>query len=160
MAFGTGHHQTTTMMMEYILEEDFLGKTILDMGCGTGILAILAEKRGAKNVIAIDYDIVCFESTMENAKLNQVSHIQALCGSKEDIPDIKFDVILANINRNILLDQIGRYAEALNVGGQLFMSGFYKEDIPLIEAECNLFDVNLVSHKCMNNWVCVKFLKH
>ena len=104
MAFGTGHHQTTTMVMQYILAADLKGKNILDMGCGTGILAILAAKLGAKSLMAIDYDDICYESTIENATLNQVGNLKALCGSKEVIPNDEYDVIFANINRNILLD--------------------------------------------------------
>lgn len=108
MAFGTGHHQTTTMVMQYILAADLKDKNILDMGCGTGILAILAAKLGAKSLMAIDYDDICYESTVENAALNQVDNLKALCGSKEVIPNEEYDVIFANINRNILLDQIDR----------------------------------------------------
>lgn len=159
MAFGTGHHQTTTMMMEFILEEDFVGKDILDMGCGTGILAILAEKCGAKDLLAIDYDQVCYDSTIENILLNKSKNIQALCGSKEVIPDKKFDIILANINRNILIDQIGRYSKVLANEGLLFMSGFYQEDIPLITAEAAKYNLNYSLHKLMDKWVAVKFVK-
>jgi len=159
MAFGTGHHQTTTMMMQYILEDDFEGKVVLDMGCGTGILAILAEKRGAADLLAIDYDHVCFESTKENTQLNNCKRIEALCGSKEVIPDKSFDVILANINRNILLDQIQRYSEVLKDEGILLMSGFYQEDIPLIEAESKLYNLTFSDFKSLNNWVSVKFVK-
>ncbi|RYE24702.1 MAG: 50S ribosomal protein L11 methyltransferase, partial [Sphingobacteriaceae bacterium] len=100
MAFGTGHHQTTSMMMDFILNTVFTGKKTLDMGCGTGILAILAAKKGATEITAIDYDPVCCESTIENAALNQVENMRILCGSKEVIPEEQFDIILANINRN------------------------------------------------------------
>lgn len=159
MAFGTGHHQTTTLMMEYILEEDFKGKTILDMGCGTGILAILSEKVGAGDIVAIDYDPVCFESTLENLQLNRCVNITALCGSKEVIPERKFQVILANINRNILIDQLERYSEVLCFEGQLFMSGFYLEDLPLIQSSANSYNLSYRSHKLLDNWVSVKFVK-
>ncbi|MGY0041410.1 50S ribosomal protein L11 methyltransferase [Pedobacter sp. NJ-S-72] len=106
MAFGTGHHQTTTMMMQYILETDVAGKHMLDMGCGTGILAILAAKKGAGELVAIDNDDVCYLSAIENSALNDIHNITALCGGKEIIPAHAYDIILANINRNILLDQI------------------------------------------------------
>ena len=159
MAFGTGHHQTTTMMMQYILEGNFDGKTVLDMGCGTGILAILAEKRGASDLTAIDFDPVCFDSTKENTHLNNCKNIAALCGSKEVIPNKEFDVILANINRNILLDQIHRYSEVLKGGGSLLMSGFYEEDIPMISEEAKRHGLVLDNFKSLNNWVSVKFVK-
>lgn len=120
MAFGTGHHQTTTMMMQYILETDYTGKHVLDMGCGTGILAILAAKKGAEELVAIDNDDVCYLSTIENSALNNIHNITALCGGKETIPVRAYDIILANINRNILLDQIPVYAGVLKSGGEIF----------------------------------------
>src|SRR5690554_1313337 len=109
MSFGTGHHQTTSMMLSYILEGDFKGKRVLDMGCGTGILAILARKRGAANVLAVDYDEVCVASVEENKVLNSVDQITAALGSKEVLAGRIFDTILANINRNILMDQLEQY---------------------------------------------------
>src|ERR1700761_3734995 len=133
MAFGTGHHQTTSMMLELMLENDIAGKKILDMGCGTGILAIMAAKLGATDITAIDYDPVCYDSTIENAQLNNIPNIKALWGSKEVIPDEQYDVILANINRNILLDQMERYSQALKTDGELYLSGFYESpDLDII----------------------------
>lgn len=161
MAFGTGHHQTTAMIMEYLLETDVAGKTILDMGCGTAILAILASKLGAKSLVAIDNDPVCYESTLENATLNQITNLTALCGSKEVIPEDKYEIILANINRNILLDQIERYAECLVGGGEIFFSGFYESpDLKMIEEEANKYGLNYVSHKKTDLWVAAKFIKN
>ncbi len=160
MAFGTGHHQTTTMMMEYILETPVEGKYILDMGCGTGILAILAAKKGAKDLVAIDYDPLSYESTIENASLNSVNNIQAICGGKEVIPETKFDVIFANINRNILLDQIPVYASVLKPGGSIFFSGFYEHpDMEMILKACVPYGVNYVSHKCNGEWTALECLK-
>jgi len=160
MAFGTGHHQTTTMVMQYILAADIKDKEILDMGCGTGILAILAAKLGAKSLVAIDYDDICYESTIENAALNNVSNLSALCGSKEFIPNEQYDIILANINRNILLDQISRYAEALKPEGKIFFSGFYLDpDLGMITAECAKYGIKYVSHKQNGDWVAAQFEK-
>lgn len=154
MAFGTGHHQTTALMMEFMLKQDFNKKKVLDMGCGTGILAILASKLGANEVIAIDYDEVCFASTLENSALNRIDNIVALCGSKEVIPDLSFEIILANINRNILLDQIGTYAERLSNGGVLFLSGFYEgTDLNMLVEKASEFGLEYVTHQELNTWV-------
>ena len=160
MSFGTGHHQTTSMMMQYILAADLKDKTVLDMGCGTAILAILAAKLGAKNLVAIDYDNVCYESTIENAALNNISNLKALCGSKEAIPNEEYDVIFANINRNILLDQIHRYAEVLKSGGKIFFSGFYLDpDLGMITAECAKYGIQYLDHKQNGDWVAAQFEK-
>ena len=160
MAFGTGHHQTTTMMMQYILSTDVRGKSVLDMGCGTGILAILAAKRGATSLVAIDYDEVCYQSTVENAQLNHTDHIEAICGSKEAIPVRSFQLILANINRNILLDQIATYASVLEQGGKIFFSGFYESpDLDIIKEECLKFDIVYQDHQKLGDWVAAQFNK-
>ncbi len=161
MAFGTGHHQTTTMMMLYILEADMQDKTILDMGAGTGILGILAAKRGAKDIVAIDNDEVCYRSAIENTNLNKIDNLTSLCGSKDVIPQQEFDVILANINRNILLDQIESYAAVLKQGGTIYFSGFYETpDLDMIKAHCAKFSINYVDHKKMGDWVATKFVKN
>ena len=160
MAFGTGHHQTTSMMLELLLENDMAGKKVLDMGCGTGILAIMASKLGAKEITAIDYDPVCYDSTIENAQLNGIQNITALCGSKEVIPGEQFDVILANINRNILLDQMQRYSEVLKPDGELYLSGFYETpDLDIIMDEARKYGIKYIIHKLNNNWVAAKFIK-
>jgi len=160
MAFGTGHHETTAMMMEMMLDTDFKGKKVLDMGCGTGILAILAEKLGAVDLVAIDNDLACYDSTLENASLNNCNHIRALCGSKEAIPIEQFDIILANINRNILLDQVDRYAWVLKSGGELYLSGFYENpDLEIIETEAAHYNLTFISHLKNKDWVAAKFIK-
>jgi ribosomal protein L11 methyltransferase len=158
MAFGTGHHETTSMMMDLMLDADLTGKKVLDMGCGTGILAILASKLDAENITAIDNDPICFESVIENATLNNIENIKAICGSKEVIPDELFDIILANINRNILLDQIARYSEVLKSGGEIYFSGFYETpDLDIIKGEAAKYGLKYISHKKAKEWVAAKF---
>jgi ribosomal protein L11 methyltransferase len=131
------------------------------MGCGTGILAILASKLGAKEVLAIDYDEICYESTIENSELNKISNIKALKGSKEVIPDQKFDIILANINRNILIDQLETYAQASMPGTLLFLSGFYEDpDLEILKEKCESLGFSYLEHKELNNWVAAKFRFH
>lgn len=160
MSFGTGHHQTTSMMLSYILEHDFQAKRVLDMGCGTGILAILASKKGASAITAIDFDSICVESVKENTLLNDVSNIEVRLGSSEAIGDDKFDVILANINRNILLDQMPTYAASLEEGGELFLSGFYaQEDLPILQQACEKHALAYQDHKQTDLWCAARFIK-
>ena len=160
MAFGTGHHQTTSMILQLMLDEDFSDKKILDMGCGTGILAIMAAKLKAGDITAIDYDPVCYESTIENAQLNGITNIKALCGSKEVIPAEQFDIILANINRNILLDQMDKYADVLKPNGTIFFSGFYETpDLDIITQAANQVGLSYISYKKDKDWVAAKFTK-
>ncbi|GGH05754.1 50S ribosomal protein L11 methyltransferase [Mucilaginibacter phyllosphaerae] len=159
MAFGTGHHQTTAMMMGLMLENDLAGKKVLDMGCGTGILAILAAKLGAADLTAIDYDVICYESTIENSAFNNTANIKVLCGSKEVIPNEQYDIILANINRNILLDQMSRYAEVLKPGGEIYFSGFYESpDLDIITEEARKYNLKYIIHKKDKEWVAAKFV--
>ena len=157
MSFGTGNHETTYLMIEEILKLDFLGKNVLDMGCGTAILAILASQKGAKNITAIDIDEWAYENAKENCRLNNITNIQVALGGAGKICEFgKFDVIFANINRNILLEDIHIYADALKENGLLFMSGFYKEDIPALEKECRRNNIKLISSSERNNWAAIK----
>jgi ribosomal protein L11 methyltransferase len=160
MAFGTGHHETTSMMMEMMLDADIKGKKVLDMGCGTGILAILAEKLGAIDMAAVDYDLACYDSTLENAELNNCKYIRVFCGSQEAIPHEKFDVIFANINRNILIDQMDRYAWVLEPGSELYLSGFYETpDLDIIKQEAAKYGLRYLNHQKSKDWVAAKFTR-
>lgn len=160
MAFGTGHHQTTTMMVEYILEDDFNSQYVLDMGSGTGILAIMAIKRGAKGADAFDNDPVCVDSILENAALNQVDAIRAQCGSVELIAGKKYGAILANINRNILLAHLQAYAETLENGGKLYLSGFYADvDMPMLNEKASSLGLEFDGFKQRDKWVATRYVK-
>ena len=158
MSFGTGHHATTSNMLSWILDDDMSGKRVLDMGCGTAVLGILAKKKGAASVLAIDIDEWCYDNALESASLNKVD-IQVLLGDASLLQEKQFDVILANINRNILLNDMAAYVACLPQGGCLYMSGFYTQDIPVI-AECAVqLGMQQVGVKEQNNWVAVKFIK-
>lgn len=159
MSFGTAHHETTAMMLEYVLETNWHDKHFLDMGCGTGALAILASMRGAASGVAIDNDEWAFENTKENIVRNSVTNIAVRMGGKEEIGDEQFDIILANINRNILLDQMETYNKALHPGGLLFMSGFYNEDVEAITKAAAKYGIKLQHQREQNRWVAVKMVK-
>lgn len=157
MAFGTGNHETTYLMINEILSLDLEGKDILDMGCGTAVLAILAAKKNAKRVVAIDIDEWAYHNALDNTRLNQTTDVEIILGGAEQISRLgKFDIVLANINRNILLNDIKVYVSCMKKDSLLFMSGFYKEDIPFIEDECKKNSLSLVSYNEKNNWVAVK----
>lgn len=160
MAFGAGNHETTYLMIGEMLKLDLQGKELLDMGCGTAVLAILASLKGAKRVAAIDIDEWAYNNALENIRLNHTEEIQVALGGAERIREFgTFDIVFANINRNILLNDICLYTTAIKPGGTLFMSGFYTEDIPAIEAECQKNGLTLDSYTQRNNWVAVKALK-
>ncbi|MFL0352137.1 50S ribosomal protein L11 methyltransferase [Xanthomarina sp. GH4-25] len=158
MSFGTGHHETTHMMIQHILKTNFEGKSVLDMGCGTGVLAILAEMKGAKPIDAIDYDNWCYINSLENVERNHCKHITVLEGDANLLKGNKYDIIIANINRNILLNDMETYTKCLNSNGVLFLSGFYKDDISVIEESCNKHQLKLVETIEKNQWVALKFL--
>ena len=158
MSFGTGHHETTHMMLQLILAHDFNGKSILDMGCGTGVLAILAEMKGAASVDAIDIDNWSYLNAKENIERNDCKNIKVFEGDATLLEGQKYDVIIANINRNILLSDIPVYSKCLTENGQLFLSGFYKEDIPLITEKCNENGLRIEKNLEKNNWVAVKYV--
>ena len=158
MSFGTGHHETTHMMIQHILKNDFKNKSVLDMGCGTGVLAILAEKRGAKPIDAIDIDNWCYLNSIENVERNKCEYITVHEGDSSLLKNKKYDIIIANINRNILLKDMEIYASSLNKKGMLFLSGFYNSDIPIIETECEKYMLKLDEKLERNKWVSLKFL--
>lgn len=159
MSFGTGHHETTHMMIQHILETECTNKKTLDMGCGTAILAILAEMKGAQPIDAIDIDNWCYLNSIENAERNNCKHISVYEGDADLLVGKRYDIIIANINRNILLNDMQTYFDCLNENGLLFLSGFYTEDIPVISESCVSKGLTYVKQFERNNWVALKFTK-
>jgi ribosomal protein L11 methyltransferase len=157
MSFGTGHHETTHMMVQHLLQLDLENKKVLDMGCGTGILAIFAEMKGAKPLDAIDIDNWCYENSVENVTRNNCENISVYEGDATLLVDKKYDVIIANINRNILLLDMKVYTICLQEGGILLLSGFYEQDIPVIDAEVIKYGLKLEKFIQRNNWVALKY---
>lgn len=159
MAFGTGHHETTSLIIEELLDSDLKDKSLLDMGCGTSILAILARMRGAKPCTAIDIDEWCVRNSIENIELNGVTDIAVSQGDASALAGKgPFDVVIANINRNILLNDMKRYVACMHPGSELYMSGFYLDDIPVIRQEAEKNGLRFVEHKEKNRWAAVKFV--
>jgi ribosomal protein L11 methyltransferase len=157
MSFGTAHHETTKQMIQYLLGIQVSGKSLLDMGSGTAVLAILARMKGASPVTAIDNDEWAFNNALENVQSNNFADIEVVLGDSSSLAGKKYDIILANINRNILLNDIPAYRASLNPGGKLFMSGFYSEDLPLIEAKANESGLSIMSKRIENNWTAACF---
>jgi ribosomal protein L11 methyltransferase len=159
MSFGTGHHQTTRLMSKALFDLNYVPQRVLDMGCGTGVLAILAEKLGATSILAVDVELWAYENSIENAKRNGCQHIQVQHGDVANILGESFDLILANINKNVLKADIQQYAECLEHGGQLLLSGFFtsdNEDLISIAKNCNLaLDKSFQEE----NWSCLTFVK-
>ncbi len=159
MSFGTGHHETTHMMIQHLLETDVTNLKTLDMGCGTAILAILAEMKGAKPIDAIDIDNWCYLNSIENAERNNCKEITVYEGEVSLLKGKNYDLIIANINRNILLNDMKSYTDCLNDNGILLLSGFYTEDIPFIDASCLENGLTYVKKLERNNWVSLKYIK-
>ncbi|MCB7481420.1 50S ribosomal protein L11 methyltransferase [Christiangramia sediminis] len=157
MSFGTGHHATTHMMIQHILKNDWEGKSVLDMGCGTGVLAILAAMKGAKTIDAIDIDNWCYLNTLENISRNDCEHINVEEGGAELLEGREYDTILANINRNILLRDLPIYEKSLKANGDLFLSGFYEGDLPAIKKACEKAGLDFIENFERNDWVAAKF---
>lgn len=162
MSFGTGHHATTQGMLELQLDHDFTGKSVLDVGSGTGILAIMASKLGASYVEATDIDQWCVENGLENFELNALKDITYHKGaiSTLELNKPKYDVVIANINKNVLLEEMSYYADLLEKGGQLFLSGFYEEDIPDIKNSTDSYNLLLEKSVIKDNWTALMFSKY
>jgi ribosomal protein L11 methyltransferase len=158
MSFGTGHHETTHMMIQHILKNDFTNKSVLDMGCGTGVLAILAEIKGAKPIDAVDYDNWCYLNSLENVERNNCKNITVIEGDASVLKGKKYDIIIANINRNILLNDLETYVSSLNKKGILLLSGFYNDDITVIQEMCEKYLLKFDEKLERNHWVSLKFL--
>ena len=159
MSFGTGHHETTHMMIQHLLDMNVEGMKTLDMGCGTAILAILAEMKGAQPIDAIDIDNWCYLNSIENAERNNCHQITVYEGDAELLKGKQYDLIIANINRNILLNDMQHYVDCLNPKGTLLLSGFYEEDIPVIDASCTEKGLTYIKKLQRNNWVSLKYEK-
>jgi len=159
MSFGTGHHETTHMMVQHLLALDLKNKKVLDMGCGTGILAIFAEMKGAQPTDAIDIDSWCYQNSLENVQRNGCKYITVLEGDSSLLKGKEYDVVIANINRNILLSDMKIYTDCLSEKGVLLLSGFYKEDISIIESEVIKHGLVLDKMIQKNNWVALKYMK-
>jgi len=158
MSFGTGHHETTHLMVQHLRGLDLQGKQVLDMGCGTGILAIFAEMRGASSIDAIDIDNWCYENSIENVARNQCKSISVYEGDSSLLKPKTYDLIIANINRNILLADMEIYAGSLKEQGILLLSGFYTEDIEKINASAENNGLQLDKKLERNNWVGLKYV--
>jgi ribosomal protein L11 methyltransferase len=159
MSFGTGHHATTSLMVKAMLNVDFRNKTVADMGCGTSVLAILASKLGAKAVTAIDIDDWAVENSGENLNRNLIKNVLVLKGNADSLADSRFDVILANIQRNVLLKDMQAYSRALNQGGVLLLSGIYEDDVALIRETAQEEGLTFINYEVSEHWAMARFSK-
>jgi ribosomal protein L11 methyltransferase len=159
MSFGTAHHETTSLMISMLMEEVVRGKAVLDMGCGTGVLAILALKMGAEQVCAIDTDEWAFDNAKDNMLKNNAGEVVVLQGDASAIPGPAYDLVIANINRNVLLADIPAYARFMPAGAGLLLSGFYESDLEMIRRSAAGSNLEYRHHETNNNWVGAKFIK-
>ena len=159
MAFGTGNHETTTLMAEQILNMDLTGKKVLDMGCGTGILGMLASLKGAKRITAIDIDTWSFESTVENASLNNILNLKAKLGDASLLGSETYEVIFANIHKNVIISDLPAYEKVLQPGGKLYLSGFYTHDMADVKEKAESLGLQETGFHEKNNWVVYSFRK-
>ena len=160
MSFGTGHHETTHLMIQHLLAIDLTNKDVLDMGCGTGILAIFSEMKGARSVDAVDIDEWSYQNAIENCERNRCNKISVYKGDASVLINKKYDLIIANINRNVLINDLPIYDSCLNSEAHLLLSGFYHEDIPLIENEASKIDLKLEKIIDKNEWVALRYYKN
>ena len=159
MAFGTGNHETTTLVAEQILNMELKGKTVLDMGCGTGILGMLASLKGAKSVTAIDIDTWPFESTVENSRLNNIFNIEAKLGDAGLLGTETYEIIFANIQKNVIVKDLPAYENVLQSGGTIYLSGFYTQDMPDVKRKAESLGLVETGFREKNNWVVYSFIK-
>ena len=152
MSFGTGHHETTSLMINELYSINIKNKSVLDMGCGTGVLSIVSSKLGAKKILAIDIDEWAYENSIENSELNDVNNIKFILGDIDKLNGLTFDVILANINRNIILRDLSIYYKSLSLNGDLLVSGFLFDDVNLILGDAKKIGFNLINQKNKNQW--------
>ena len=158
MSFGTGHHATTRQMMLAMKQIDFKGKKVFDYGTGTGVLAILASMLGAGHIVAMDIDDWCIENTIENLERNQINNVTVIKWEKPQDGE-QYDIVLANINRHILLEQMKSMADVIHSGGVLIMSGFYEEDIPMLEESAKKYQFNKFVQTVQDKWACIMMRK-
>lgn len=164
MSFGTGHHQTTAQMIGRILDDEMEYLEVLDMGCGTSILAILARMRGAKHCVAVDFDEWCVKNSIENIAINGLDGIDVYHGDASALAPFTseegfFDLVIANINRNILLADLEHYVRTMKPGAHIYMSGFYTEDVPMLRAHAESLGLTFVDERSLDNWACIKLKK-
>jgi ribosomal protein L11 methyltransferase len=157
MSFGTGHHQTTHLMLDYLLDLELLNKSVLDVGSGTGVLAILAGMKGARPITAIDIDPWAYENCMENVRRNGQDGIEVLQGDVTTVKGRQFDVVLANINKNVLLAQLGAYAGLLTPGGTLILSGFYGKDLSELQQTAQKEGLRYMDCRQLDTWTAAVF---
>ena len=162
MSFGTGHHQTTAQMIGRILDDEMEGLEVLDMGCGTSILAILARMRGAKHCVAVDFDEWCVKNSIENIAINGLDGIDVYHGDASVLAPFAntFDLVIANINRNILLADLEHYVRTMRPGAHIYMSGFYTEDVAILRAHAESLGLVFVDERSLDNWACIKLKKN
>lgn len=162
MAFGTGHHATTTLIMSRLLDMNLHGKSVIDMGTGTGILAILAAMRGAAEITAVEIDEAAYVNAIENVALNDTSHIKLIHGDASALALLEpenANILTANINRNVITTDLPAYTTVVAPGGELIFSGFYIQDIPVVKAAAEECGLEFNDYTELDNWVSLKFTK-